>query len=70
MLDPGRHRKLDGEVQAMCQKPIDTEASRSRQVATREPVRIKPGELFDTVTVSMAMMFLGQTLLIIALVKL
>jgi len=34
------------------------------------PTRPEPAKLFDSVTVSMAMMFLGQTLLIIALVKL
>ena len=54
----------------MCQEPIESEASRSREIATREPTRFKPAELFDSVTLGMAMMFLGQTLLIIALVKL
>ena len=70
MLDRGRHRKLGGEVQAMCQESIDTDASRSSDANTRESMRYKPAKLFDAVTLHMAMMFLGQTLLIIALVKL
>ena len=70
MLDPGRHRKLGGDVQAMRQEPIDTGGCRSSDVATSESARLGPTKLFDTVTWHMAMMFLGQTLLIIALVKL
>ena len=35
-----------------------------------EPTRPEPAELFDSVTLGMAMMVLGQALLIIALVKL
>ena len=42
----------------------------SSDVATKESPRLGPAKLFDTVTWHMAMMFLRQTLLIIALAKL
>ena len=76
MLDPGRDRKLGGEMQAMCRQSIDTDAAlgaatfRGHETTTGVPTRFEPSKLFDAVTLSMAMMFLGQTLLIVALVRL
>ena len=76
MLDPGRDRKLGGEMQAMCRQSIDTDAApgaatfRGHATTAGLPTRLEPSKLFDAVTLSMAMMFLGQTLLIVALVRL
>ena len=76
MLDPGRDRKLGGEMQAMCRQSIDTNAAsgaesfRGNETTTGVPTRFEPSKLFDAVTLSMPMMFLGQTLLIVALVRL
>ena len=54
----------------MYQEPIGSMALRSREVAIRNSMRFKAAEPFDSVTLGMAMMILGQTLLIIALAKL
>jgi hypothetical protein len=70
MLDPGRDGKLGSHVPAMRHELIPTDASRPSDAATGEPVRYRVGKLFDRMTLYMAMMFLGHTLLIFALVKL
>ncbi len=54
----------------MRHEPIPTDPSRPGDAATGVPVRYQLGDLFDRMTLYMAMMFLGHTLLILALVKL
>jgi hypothetical protein len=70
MRDPGRDGKLGSHVPAMRHEPIPSDPSRQGDAATGEPVRYQLGDLFDRMTLYMAMMFLGHTLLILALVKL
>jgi hypothetical protein len=70
MLDPGRDGKLGSHLPAMRHEPIPADPSLPSDAATGEPVRYRRGDLFDRMTLYMAMMFLGHTLLILALVKL
>jgi hypothetical protein len=70
MLDPARDGKLGRKGQAMRHVPSHTDGLRLGDAPTGEPARYQQGKLFDRMTLYMAMMFLGHTLLILALVKL
>lgn len=69
MLDPGRDGRRGSHVPAMRHELIPSDASRPSDADTAKPVGYRPGKLFDRMTLFMAMMFLGHTLLIIALIE-
>jgi hypothetical protein len=75
VLDEGREGKVGGWPQAMGQRPIEIDtarnAARVRDGSAHGGILwFRDGKLFDSVTWGMAMMFVGQTLLIVALVNL